>query len=241
MTNWITAPGIFGRVKAIFAKIGIYLGLSISGGTSGRVLYDNAGVVGEYPITGTGNVMLSASPTVTGTLTGGMAAPRFNLKPAAAVSVEYLEALKVLSDETMSKACELLLSDRDYQPDGETTTTVTDQRSDLDQLHEIYSMCCKSAKIIEREAVATTLPSLPNASVPAARSAAVAAARGGPVVPKSKLSNRRMVRLPAPTKGTVHKNNTNMKRGQVLLLERDKSDSSIPSKKIPRAASPVAS
>jgi hypothetical protein len=39
----------------------------ISGGTSSRVLFDNAGKVGEYPITGTGSVALSASPTFTGT------------------------------------------------------------------------------------------------------------------------------------------------------------------------------
>lgn len=40
----------------------------ISGGTTTRVLYDNAGVVGEYVITGTGNVVMSASPTLTGTV-----------------------------------------------------------------------------------------------------------------------------------------------------------------------------
>lgn len=42
----------------------------ISGGTSGRVLYDNAAKVGELATTGTaGNVVLSAGPTLTGTLT----------------------------------------------------------------------------------------------------------------------------------------------------------------------------
>jgi hypothetical protein len=39
---------------------------TVSGGTSGRVLYDNAGVVGEYTITGTaGSVVMSNSPTLT--------------------------------------------------------------------------------------------------------------------------------------------------------------------------------
>lgn len=42
---------------------------TITSGTTGYVLYDNAGVVGEYPITGTGNVVMSASPTFTGTVT----------------------------------------------------------------------------------------------------------------------------------------------------------------------------
>jgi hypothetical protein len=37
---------------------------SIANGTSGRILYDNAGVVGEKAVTGTGNVVLDTSPTV---------------------------------------------------------------------------------------------------------------------------------------------------------------------------------
>ena len=37
---------------------------TISGGTSGYVLYDNAGVVGEKATTGTGNVVLATSPTL---------------------------------------------------------------------------------------------------------------------------------------------------------------------------------
>jgi hypothetical protein len=48
---------------------GITIGTTaITSGTSTRVLYDNAGVVGEYSITGTGNVAMSASPTFTGTV-----------------------------------------------------------------------------------------------------------------------------------------------------------------------------
>ncbi|MBI1272910.1 MAG: hypothetical protein GC131_02350 [Alphaproteobacteria bacterium] len=42
---------------------------TITGGNNGYVLYDNSGVVGEYAITGTGNVVMSASPTLTGTIT----------------------------------------------------------------------------------------------------------------------------------------------------------------------------
>jgi hypothetical protein len=34
----------------------------ITGGTSGRVLYDNAGTVGELPVTGTGSVVLNNNP-----------------------------------------------------------------------------------------------------------------------------------------------------------------------------------
>jgi hypothetical protein len=48
----------------------------ITGGTSGRVLYDNAGTVGELPVTGTGSVVLDTDPsfsnsiTVNGSITG---------------------------------------------------------------------------------------------------------------------------------------------------------------------------
>lgn len=38
---------------------------AITGGTSGRVLYDNAGVLGELATTGSGNVVLATSPTLT--------------------------------------------------------------------------------------------------------------------------------------------------------------------------------
>lgn len=47
----------------------------ITGGTTGRILYDNAGTVGELPTTGSGNVALATSPTfitpILGTPTSG--------------------------------------------------------------------------------------------------------------------------------------------------------------------------
>ena len=43
---------------------------TIASGTNTRVLFNNSGVVGEYAITGTGNVAMSASPTFTGTVAG---------------------------------------------------------------------------------------------------------------------------------------------------------------------------
>lgn len=46
--------------------IGLTVGTTtIASGTSGRVLYDNAGVLGELPITGTGSIILSTGPTIT--------------------------------------------------------------------------------------------------------------------------------------------------------------------------------
>ena len=38
---------------------------AITGGTTGRVLYNNAGVLGEYAVTGTGSVVLGTTPTFT--------------------------------------------------------------------------------------------------------------------------------------------------------------------------------
>ena len=46
---------------------GITIGTTtITSGTNTRILYNNSGIVGEYVITGTGNVVMSASPTFTG-------------------------------------------------------------------------------------------------------------------------------------------------------------------------------
>lgn len=39
---------------------------TVGGGTTGRVLFDNAGVLGEKAVTGTGSVVLAAAPTITG-------------------------------------------------------------------------------------------------------------------------------------------------------------------------------
>jgi hypothetical protein len=44
----------------------------ITGGTSGNVLYDNAGTVGEKAVTGTGSVVLSNSPTLTGNISANV-------------------------------------------------------------------------------------------------------------------------------------------------------------------------
>lgn len=51
-------------------------------GTSSRILYDNAGVLGEYAITGTGNVMMGTNPTITGTIlkNGASVLPWYNVQ-----------------------------------------------------------------------------------------------------------------------------------------------------------------
>lgn len=54
----------------------------ITGGSSGRVLYDNGGVLGEYATTGTGKVVLDTSPTITdgATISKSAASPLADLK-----------------------------------------------------------------------------------------------------------------------------------------------------------------
>ncbi len=59
-----------GGVCTITASAGtISVGVTtVALGTNTRVLFDNAGLLGEYQITGTGNVAMSASPTFSGTI-----------------------------------------------------------------------------------------------------------------------------------------------------------------------------
>lgn len=166
--------------------------------------------------------------------------PRLSVKPAATVvSAEYLEALKVLSDETMSNACDLLLSDRDYDA---ANAAADESKSDSVQLQELYSVCCKAAKVIEKEAVTLTAqPSLPTAYAPAARSSVAAASRTHHPVTKTMIPNRRMTRLPIPAGGISKGGNSSISKRN--LLERETSDSSFQStnstlhNKKPRTAS----
>lgn len=48
-------------------------GTTISGGVNTRILGDNVGVLGEYAVSGTGNVALTGGPTFTGTITAALA------------------------------------------------------------------------------------------------------------------------------------------------------------------------
>ena len=59
-----------GGVCTITASAGtVSVGVTtVALGTSTRVLFDNSGLLGEYQITGSGNVAMSASPTFTGTI-----------------------------------------------------------------------------------------------------------------------------------------------------------------------------
>lgn len=70
---WVTSAGMFVRVNgstigplASSASVSVTVGSTpILGGTTTRVLFDNAGQLGEYSISGTGNVAMTTSPAFT--------------------------------------------------------------------------------------------------------------------------------------------------------------------------------
>lgn len=70
---WTTTAGLFARINgstvgpfASSAGTGLTIGgTTVGSGTSGRVLFDNAGSLGEYVISGTGSVVMTTSPAIT--------------------------------------------------------------------------------------------------------------------------------------------------------------------------------
>lgn len=61
-TTALSSLVFYGGISASGLTVGT---TTITGGTSGRVMYNNAGVVGEYAVTGTGSVVLSNAPAFT--------------------------------------------------------------------------------------------------------------------------------------------------------------------------------
>lgn len=66
---------------------------TVSAGTTTRVLFDNAGVLGEYSITGTGNVAMSASPTFTGTVSSAAISNSGNISTATLNNIIFNNAV----------------------------------------------------------------------------------------------------------------------------------------------------
>jgi hypothetical protein len=74
---WMTSSGVFAQVNGTTIDLltataaSMTVGITdVIGGTSARVLFDNAGVLDEYTISGTGSVAMTAGPTFTGTIGG---------------------------------------------------------------------------------------------------------------------------------------------------------------------------
>ena len=72
----------------------------ISGGTTGRVLYDNAGTVGELVNTGTGNNVLATSPTLVTPVLGAATGTSLQLSGLTASSAVATDASKNLVSVT---------------------------------------------------------------------------------------------------------------------------------------------
>jgi|GEM_PF-6869968 len=62
---------------------------TITSGTSGRVLYNNAGTVGELATTGSGSVVLAAAPTLSGTVGFGASAVSFTTSSIGADALVF--------------------------------------------------------------------------------------------------------------------------------------------------------
>jgi len=73
---WSTTSGFFGRVNGSTVGPfgtggGLTIGTStITSGTNTRVLYNNSGILGEYTVSGSGNVAMTTSPTFTTPILG---------------------------------------------------------------------------------------------------------------------------------------------------------------------------
>jgi len=95
MLVYDTLTGGYGHQAIPGGGSGITRGTTaITSGTSTRVLYDSAGIVGEYGISGTGSVAMTASPTFTGLITSPAGIiPNKSLKYSVPNFVRYLVAL----------------------------------------------------------------------------------------------------------------------------------------------------
>lgn len=101
---------------------------TISGGSSGKVLYDTGGALGEYTISGTGSVVMSASPTLTGTLTGAAASFSGNVAAATfngnGASLTAINGSNIASG-TVSASYLPLAAASDIRTGTSATTVVT--------------------------------------------------------------------------------------------------------------------
>ena len=125
------------------------------------------------------------------------------------VSADYMEALKLLNEETMSRACDLLLSDRDYKyldgAESEKSNTSSTDKSDLQQLNDLYQQVDEACTIIAKEAVNLPSISMPllhghhHHHQPVQRPGMVPSARASVTTkapaPKSMIPNRRMATM----------------------------------------------
>ncbi len=138
-----TTAGVIESVKISVAQIGAAIGsggstviaigaTSITGGTTTRILYDNAGVVGEYTLTGTGAVVvMQNTPTLTTPVLGSATASSINrvtiTAPAASAT------LTIADGKTLTVSNILTLVGSDGTVMTFPTTSATIARTDAAQ------------------------------------------------------------------------------------------------------------
>lgn len=159
------------------------------------------------------------------------------------LSPEYMEAMHIMNESNMAEACELLLSERDYEDDANfsgnsssnsETPNGNGEKSDQTKLLEFFGRCQHAMKAIEKQVANTPLsPLMPSApSLAPSRGAGSQSHRGS--LPKLKqkpgvaTSSKQGVipmrrTTPHMMNRTAAGGQTNMKRG----IERETSLSSL--------------
>lgn len=126
-TAFVTASATLGWGVPIGAAAGaLTVGTStLASGTTGRVLYDNGGVLGEYTFTGTaGSVVLSVSPALTGSPTVPTQAANDNSTKASStayVATAISNLLATVNAWTKPQSCTpvaLTISTTTFTPNG---------------------------------------------------------------------------------------------------------------------------
>lgn len=106
---------------------------------------------------------------------GGVSAtPRLGMKRGSPSNGDFSQALQQLDEDTMSQACSLLLSERDYNASDDTNNG----ESDYDKLVAIFVKCRDAALKVEQQMPIAPLPNLAGGmAAPPATSATTPSAR----------------------------------------------------------------
>ena len=179
-----------------------------------------------------GSLQLSPVPSLAGSSVA-QAASRLN--PKAALSPEYMEAMQTMNETNMANACELLLSERDYeQPKADGNGSESGEKSDLDKLLEFYAKCQRGMKAIEKQVASAPTSGMPQAPSLGSRGGAGGppGSRGGPPPPKLKQKSGAATTSKQgviPMRRTTHMNHRTGVAQKRNGMERDLSHTSLAS------------
>ena len=169
---------------------------------------------------------------------GSVTAPAARVQ--STMTPEYMEAIHIMNESTMVQACDLLLSERDYEESKEGNGGDDDEPSDQDKLLELFSKCKTALKVISKQQVTISslsiggMPGAP-ALAPLARGVSVPLrVAGAPKQLKQKTTSKQGI---VPMRRTVNRTAQTQAAAAVIPgsinklvkrpLERERSDSSI--------------